>query len=79
MLDFGDFLDLFGLGEDAGDDNGVFESGGGELGEGVLPSQMGAEGVQVYVDKLRAELADTMVMCGAHSLSDIRRSMLFGF
>lgn len=39
----------------------------------------GAEGVQVYVDKLRAELADTMVMCGAHSLSDIRRSMLFGF
>lgn len=39
----------------------------------------GAEGVRVYVDKLRAELADTMVMCGAHSLSDIRRSMLFGF
>ena len=39
----------------------------------------GAEGVQVYMDKLRAELADTMVMCGAHSLSDIRRSMLFGF
>lgn len=50
MLDFGDFLDLFGLGEDAGDDNGVFESGGGELGEGVLPSQMGAEGVQVDFD-----------------------------
>ena len=50
MLDFGDFLDLFGLGEDAGDDNGVFESGGGELGEGVRPSQMGAEGVQVDFD-----------------------------
>ncbi len=39
----------------------------------------GAEGVQTYVDKLRGELADTMAMCGAHALSDIRRSMLFGF
>ena len=39
----------------------------------------GAEGVQVYVDKLKAELADTMAMCGAHSLSDIQRSMLFGY
>ena len=39
----------------------------------------GAEGVQVYVDKLKAELADTMAMCGAHSLKDINRSMLFGF
>ena len=38
----------------------------------------GAEGVQVYVDKLKAELADTMAMCGAHALSDISRSMLFG-
>ena len=38
----------------------------------------GAEGVQVYVDKLKAELADTMAMCGAHSLADINRSMLFG-
>ena len=25
------------------------------------------------------ELADTMAMCGAHSLADIDRSMLFGF
>ena len=39
----------------------------------------GAEGVQVYVDKLRSELADTMAMCGAHRLSDIRRSMIFGY
>ena len=37
------------------------------------------EGVQAYVDKLQAELADTMAMCGAHSLADIDRSMLFGF
>ena len=39
----------------------------------------GAEGVQVYVDKLKAELADTMAMCGAHSLSDITRDMIYGF
>lgn len=38
----------------------------------------GAEGVKVYVDKLKAELSDTMAMCGAHSLSDITHSMLFG-
>ena len=39
----------------------------------------GAEGVQVYVDKLKAELSDAMAMCGAHCLHDINRSMLFGF
>ena len=39
----------------------------------------GAEGVQVYVDKLKAELADTMAMCGAHSLSDVKRSMIYGY
>ena len=39
----------------------------------------GAEGVQVYVDKLKAELADAMAMCGAHSLADISRSMLYGY
>ncbi len=39
----------------------------------------GAEGVKVYVEKLKAELADTMEMCGAHSLAEIRRSMLFGY
>ena len=36
----------------------------------------GAEGVQVYVDKLKAELADTMAMCGAHSLGEISRPMI---
>ena len=39
----------------------------------------GAEGIQTYVSKLQAELADTMAMCGAHTLADINRSMLFGF
>ena len=36
----------------------------------------GAEGIQVYVDKLKAELSDTMSMCGAHSLAEIRRDMV---
>ena len=39
----------------------------------------GAEGVSVYTNKLIAELKDTMAMCGAHSLSEIRRDMLFGY
>jgi isopentenyl diphosphate isomerase/L-lactate dehydrogenase-like FMN-dependent dehydrogenase len=39
----------------------------------------GAEGVQVYVDKLKAELADTMAMCGAHSIDEISRDMIYGF
>lgn len=39
----------------------------------------GAEGVRLYVEKLRGELADAMVMCGAHKLADINRSMLFGY
>ena len=33
----------------------------------------------LYPSKLRAELTDTMAMCGAHSLAEIRRSMLFGY
>ena len=36
----------------------------------------GAEGVRVYVEKLKAELSDTMAMCGAHSLSEITRDMV---
>ena len=36
----------------------------------------GAEGVAVFVEKLRAELADTMEMCSAHTLADINRSMV---
>ena len=43
------------------------------------PDGAGAEGVKTYVEKLKAELADTMAMCGAHSLADISRSMLYGF
>jgi len=39
----------------------------------------GEEGVQIYVDKLKAELADTMAMCGVHSISEIDRSLLFGY
>ena len=37
----------------------------------------GAEGVKVYTDKLGAELVDTMTMCGAHSLDEISRDMIF--
>ena len=36
----------------------------------------GAEGVQVYVDKLAGELADTMQMCGAHSIAEITPDMV---
>ena len=39
----------------------------------------GAEGVKVYVEKLKAELEDTMAMCGTHSLADIKRSMIYGY
>lgn len=36
----------------------------------------GAEGVRLFVEKLRGELADTMAMCGAATLKDIDRSMI---
>lgn len=36
----------------------------------------GKEGVRVYVEKLGAELIDTMTMCGAHSLNEITRDMV---
>ncbi len=39
----------------------------------------GAEGVKTYVQKLQAELSDAMEMCGARSLSEIKRSMIYGF
>ena len=39
----------------------------------------GAEGVKVYVEKLKAELADTMAMCGAHTIDEISRDMIYGF
>lgn len=34
----------------------------------------GAEGAKLYADKIRTELADTMQMCGVHSLKEIDRS-----
>ena len=37
----------------------------------------GMEGVRVLTDQLKAELADTMAMCGVHSLSEISRDMIF--
>lgn len=37
----------------------------------------GAEGVAVYTEKLGSELADTMAMCGAHSLSEISKDMIW--
>lgn len=37
----------------------------------------GAEGVQCYVEKLGAELADTMAMCGASTLSGISKDMIW--
>ena len=36
-----------------------------------------AEGVQCYIDKIGGELEDTMRMCGAVSISDITRDMIF--
>lgn len=37
----------------------------------------GKEGVKVYVEKLGAELVDTMTMCGAHNLDEITRDMIY--
>ena len=36
----------------------------------------GLEGPAALVSKLKAELEDTMLMCGAHSLAEIDRSMV---
>ncbi len=35
-----------------------------------------AEGVRAFTEKLTAELADAMAMCGAHSLAEISRDMV---
>ena len=35
------------------------------------------EGVKLYIDKIGAELEDTMAMCGAKTLADINRDMIF--
>ena len=36
-----------------------------------------AEGVQCYIDKIGGELEDTMRRCGANTISDISRDMIF--
>lgn len=36
----------------------------------------GADGLQCYIEKIGAELADTMEMCGAFTLGDITRDMI---
>lgn len=36
----------------------------------------GADGLQCYIEKIGAELADTMEMCGAFTLDDITRDMI---
>ena len=36
-----------------------------------------AEGVKVLTDKIKAELEDTMAMCGVHSLAEITRDVLY--
>lgn len=36
----------------------------------------GEEGVQAYIEKIGAELADTMAMCGASTLKEITRDMV---
>ena len=35
----------------------------------------GMEGVKTYIEKIGAELADTMAMCGANSLKEITKEM----
>ena len=37
----------------------------------------GEEGVKLYIDKIGAELEDTMAMCGAKTLADITRDMIY--
>ena len=36
----------------------------------------GQEGIECYLDKIKAELIDTMYMCGARKISDITRKMI---
>ncbi len=34
------------------------------------------EGVKLYIEKIGAELSDTMAMCGAENLASINRDMV---
>ena len=48
------------------------------IGRPFVPAVYGGgkEGIKVYVEKIGAELVDTMTMCGAHSLQEISRDMV---
>ena len=35
------------------------------------------EGVKLYIEKIGAELADTMAMCGVHDVKSITREMIY--
>ena len=37
----------------------------------------GADGVRLYIEKIGSELADTMAMCGANSLKEITKDMIW--
>ena len=37
------------------------------------------EGVKIYTEKIGSELSDTMKMCGAASLKDISREMIWNY
>ena len=43
----------------------------------VIAVYGGAEGVAVYAEKFRAELADAMSMCGVHSVEEITRACIW--
>ena len=49
------------------------------IGRPVIPAiyAEGAEGLNVYLDKIYNELVDTMTMCGARKLSDIDSSFVY--
>ena len=49
------------------------------IGRPILTAIYGAgeEGFKVYMDKIVGELKSTMTMCGAASLKDISRDMLW--
>ena len=49
------------------------------IGRPILPMvyAAGAEGFQVYLDKIAGELRSTMTMCGAATLKDITREKVF--
>ena len=51
------------------------------IGRPVVPFVYGAgaEGLKVYLDKLVAELRDTMTMCGTPTLADIGRDNVIMF